>query len=213
MSRFFERVRGVVRAQSNETTQGDSSNTDQCDECGDEAPSNGKGTSSRRQFLAWFGAGLTGVAAMAAGVPVVGALFSPVERREQVWHRVGDLDDFPVNETVKVEFEDPDPLPWAGPSARNAAWVRRLDEEAFTAFSIYCTHTGCPVNFTPGARLFICPCHGGVFDYEGAVVAGPPEEPLIRLDVRVRDEQVELLAAPVPVTGRRESRTRRRSAG
>lgn len=156
---------------------------------------------SRREFLARFGVGLAGIAAALAGIPLVGAFFSTPSRRERVWHAIGPLDDFPVGETVRVEFTDPDAVPWAGPAATNAAWIRRLSDSDFTAFSIYCTHTGCPVDWIGGANLFICPCHGGVFDWEGEVIAGPPEDPLVRLDVRVREQQVELLAAPIPVTG------------
>ncbi len=142
---------------------------------------------------------------MVAGIPIIGALFSKPARSEQVWQLVGSIDDFEIDETVKVEFIDDDPAPWAGPAARNAAYLRRIDDEEFTAFSIYCTHVGCPVAWREGASLFICPCHGGVFDREGEVVAGPPETPLVRLDTRLRDGQVEILAAPVPVTGRRRS--------
>jgi menaquinol-cytochrome c reductase iron-sulfur subunit len=155
---------------------------------------------TRREFLARMGVGLAGLAAVLAGVPIVGAFFSTPERREQFWHPVGEVDDFLIDETVRVVFTDPDALPWAGPAARSAAWLRRIDEEDFTAFSVYCTHTGCPVSWRAGANLFLCPCHGGVFDREGEVIGGPPERPLMRLDVRIRDQQVEVLAAPTPVT-------------
>jgi menaquinol-cytochrome c reductase iron-sulfur subunit len=171
----------------------------QCNDAEDPAERPGR---TRREFFAWVGAGLIGLAGAAASVPLVGAFFSTPPRRERAWHAVGTIDDFPVDETVKVEFSDPDAVPWAGPAAQNAAWLRRTGEESFTCFSIYCTHTGCPVSWRSGANLFICPCHGGVFDREGDVVAGPPETPLVRLDVRLRDDQVEILATPVPVTGR-----------
>ncbi len=173
--------------------------------CAGQQGSNSQPVTSRRNFLAMVGVGTAGLAATLAGIPIIGALFSTPARSERVWHVVGSIDDFEVEDTVKVEFIDDDPVPWAGPAARNAAYLRRLGEEEFTAFSIYCTHVGCPVAWRAGASLFICPCHGGVFDREGDVVAGPPETPLLRLDTRVRDGQVEVLAAPVPVTGRRNA--------
>jgi menaquinol-cytochrome c reductase iron-sulfur subunit len=171
---------------------------------------------SRREFLAKASVAFTGLVAAAAGLPALGMLFTPVARREQIWHPVGAVDEFEIGETVRVVYRDPDALPWAGPTADNAAWLRRLDEDVFVAFSIYCTHTGCPVAWTAGANLFLCPCHGGVFDREGEVLAGPPEEPLVRLDVRVQEGQVELFALPVPVTGERprpEGRARRMRQG
>ena len=170
-----------------------------CNGCGNGGVS--PRTATRREFLAYFGAGLTGIAALLAGIPIIGSLIGQPQRREQVWHRVGSVEDFEIESTVKVEFIDPDPLPWAGPAARNACWLRRLGEDEFTAFSIYCTHVGCPVAWGEGASMFFCPCHGGVFDREGAVVAGPPQTPLVRLDVRIEDGHVEVLAAPVPVRG------------
>jgi menaquinol-cytochrome c reductase iron-sulfur subunit len=158
---------------------------------------------SRRDFLGWVGVGLMGAAATLAGIPIIGSFFSTPARTERAWHPVGEVDDFEVDETVRVEFTDPETVPWAGPSNRNAAYLRRTGDEAFTAFSIYCTHVGCPVSWRAGAMMFICPCHGGVFDREGNVIAGPPETPLVRHDVRIREGQVEILALAVPVTGHR----------
>jgi menaquinol-cytochrome c reductase iron-sulfur subunit len=173
--------------------------------CAGASESDNQPVTSRRNFLAMVGVGTAGLAAALAGIPIIGALFSTPARSEQVWHAVGSVDDFDVDDTVKVEFVDDDPVPWAGPAARNAAYLRRLGDEEFTAFSVYCTHVGCPVSWRAGASLFICPCHGGVFDREGDVVAGPPETPLVRLNTRIREGRVEILAAPVPVTGRRRS--------
>jgi menaquinol-cytochrome c reductase iron-sulfur subunit len=162
-------------------------------------------TSSRREFLGWIGVATAGIAAFLAGIPIVGAIFTPPTRSERIWHPVGEVDNFNLDETVRVEFTDPDAVPWAGPAAQNAAWLRRIGDEDFVCFSVYCTHVGCPVSWREGANLFICPCHGGVFDREGDVVAGPPETPLVRLDVRLREGQVEILATPMPVTGRRRT--------
>jgi Rieske Fe-S protein len=53
-----------------------------------------------------------------------------------------------------------------------------------------CTHLGCPVHWEPHVNRFICPCHGGVFDFYGNVAGGPPKRRLLRLRVLVRDGQV-----------------------
>lgn len=173
--------------------------------CGCASNTSPSPTKTRREFLGWIGIGTAGLAGVIAGIPIIGSIFSTPARSEQIWHKVGSIDDFPMDETVRVEFTDPDPVPWAGPASRNAAWLRRIGDDEFVVFSIYCTHVGCPVSWRSGANLFICPCHGGVFDREGDVVAGPPESPLARLDVRTVEGQVEVLAAPVPVTGHRRT--------
>lgn len=60
-------------------------------------------------------------------------------------------------------------------------------EGGFVAFSQKCTHLGCTV-YPEGDELE-CPCHEGFFDIRtGAVLRGPPERPLERIAVEVRDD-------------------------
>ena len=47
-------------------------------------------------------------------------------------------------------------------------------------------HLGCPVRFVEAAERFICPCHGGVYDFDGKVDGGPPVRPLDRFYTAVR---------------------------
>ena len=58
--------------------------------------------------------------------------------------------------------------------------------------STRCAHLGCPVRFVEAAGNFICPCHGGVYDFEGKVIGGPPVRPLDRFQTRVVGDQVEI---------------------
>src|ERR1700760_4699974 len=99
-----------------------------------------KNLESRRNFLIrvslWAGA----VPAVAVAVPFFSALFGPLlERKNQQWRRVGALNDFPVGSTRLVSFVNADPLPWAGVTAKSAAWVRRKNDTEFEAFSAHCT--------------------------------------------------------------------------
>jgi len=55
----------------------------------------------------------------------------------------------------------------------------------FIALSNRCTHLGCPVRFVPAAERFICPCHGGVYDFRGIPTGGPPVRPFDRFYNRV----------------------------
>jgi cytochrome b6-f complex iron-sulfur subunit len=57
------------------------------------------------------------------------------------------------------------------------------------AFSAICTHQGCTV-MAAGKRLE-CPCHGSIFDaFTGAVVQGPAQRPLGKVDVSVSGQDV-----------------------
>jgi menaquinol-cytochrome c reductase iron-sulfur subunit len=155
----------------------------------------------RRQFLARLSIGLGALAAVAASVPIIGFILSPFVRQPpETWRSVGAVDNFKVGETVQVSFLDASPLPWAGVTAKSAAWLHRKSEQEFTAFSVNCTHLGCPVRWLPDAELFMCPCHGGVYYQNGAVAAGPPPLPLPQYPVRVRNGQVEIRTSPIPIT-------------
>ena len=48
------------------------------------------------------------------------------------------------------------------------------------------------MRFVAAAGNFICPCHGGVYDFQGKVIGGPPVRPLDRFQTRVRDGQVQI---------------------
>jgi menaquinol-cytochrome c reductase iron-sulfur subunit len=156
---------------------------------------------SRRKFLARLSLTVGGIGAVIVSVPVVGFILAPFfERRKEVWRSVGKMDSFKIGETTAVQYEDASPLPWAGVTARSAAWLRRESAETFIAFSINCTHLGCPVRWLPKANLFMCPCHGGVYYADGTVAAGPPPKPLPRYPVRVQNGDVQIQTAPIPIT-------------
>lgn len=53
-----------------------------------------------------------------------------------------------------------------------------------------CTHLGCTVRWNGDAGEFQCPCHGGRFAPDGAVIAGPPPAPLRSLRAQVRDGEI-----------------------
>ena len=156
---------------------------------------------TRRRFFAKLSVTLGGLCAAILGVPLVGFVVAPLFLKvRETWISVGKIDDFELGKTVNVPFPDPSPLPWAGITAKGAAWLRRDGKEQFTAFSVNCTHMGCPVRWLPDAELFMCPCHGGVYYQDGTVAAGPPPHPLVRYEVRVSDGQVEIKAAAIPIT-------------
>lgn len=155
----------------------------------------------RRRFLGRLALAVSGFAALAATVPLVAYFVRPARSSATAWRDLGPVGDFAPGLTRKVVYPTPDPDPWEGTAVRNGAWVRRELDGSFIAFSIYCTHTGCPVHWVEEGGLFLCPCHGGVFDRDGDVSAGPPPRPLDRPGVRVRNGRVEIEVADVPTPG------------
>jgi cytochrome b6-f complex iron-sulfur subunit len=57
--------------------------------------------------------------------------------------------------------------------------IARTNGGTFLAFSQYCTHAGCTVNFD-GVNAFDCYCHGSVFDSNGNPVQGPAPSALTK---------------------------------
>ncbi|HEY5036669.1 MAG TPA: Rieske (2Fe-2S) protein [Chthoniobacterales bacterium] len=156
---------------------------------------------TRRRFFEKVSFALGGVCAAILGVPVIGFVIAPLFRKApDEWLPLGKIDAFDIGKTVNVTITDPSSLPWAGVTSKSAVWLRRVSEDQFIAFSVHCTHMGCPVRWEAGSELFMCPCHGGVFYSDGSVASGPPPKPLVRLQVRANNGQVYLKSGPIPIT-------------
>ena len=153
-------------------------------------------TVTRRRFmnLAANGAGV--VAAAAFTLPALGFALGPVFSREPFsWQPVGPPSDF-VDTTYVVRVITI--VQGVGEAGNSIAYVRKrnpaIDTEHedqynhFIALSDRCMHLGCPVRYVPAAERFICPCHGGVYDFRGMVAGGPPVRPLDRFYTRLNTE-------------------------
>lgn len=60
----------------------------------------------------------------------------------------------------------------------------------FVAMSAVCTHLGCIVKWVDADQELLCPCHGGRFSTDGAVLGGPPPAPLELYPVSLQDDQI-----------------------
>ncbi len=120
------------------------------------------------------------------------ALRPPREARTDRWVRAGTLADLtprvPVPRVLSIPRQDG----WYRERARETVFLVWDGKSDVHALSATCTHLGCQIRWDPAGASFRCPCHGGVFDAEGKVVAGPPPRALDRVEVRVdpRDGQV-----------------------
>ncbi len=155
---------------------------------------------ARRRLLTRLSLGLSALAAAVVSVPILSYLLSPlIKPAPQVWRDLGPVDRYTVGDTVEVSVEEPSSMPWAGQTARTAAWVRRTSDIGFTVFAVNCTHLGCPVNWLASADLFLCPCHGGVFYSDGRVAGGPPPRALFQYEARVLNGHLQIKTRPLPV--------------
>jgi len=154
---------------------------------------------SRRGFLFTLGLALNAVAAALVGIPVIGYLLGPVRRRaEQAWISLGPLQSFPEGQTRLATYANPFRVAWDGATANVPCWVRRIDGERFQIFAINCAHLGCPVRWFSQSRLFMCPCHGGVYYEDGSRASGPPPRGLFEYAYQVRDGQLWVRGGQIP---------------
>ena len=62
--------------------------------------------------------------------------------------------------------------------------------QGVVARSLLCSHFGCTVAWNEERQAYLCPCHEGVYDASGAVVAGPPPKSLASVPVVVAGNDV-----------------------
>jgi menaquinol-cytochrome c reductase iron-sulfur subunit len=123
------------------------------------------------------------------------------ERAPVIWNPIGPPDDFPDNDYLPRVVTLTQGIGEVGKTtvymrARNDKIDKPPDppgyDEKAIAVSTRCMHLGCPVRYIEAARRFVCPCHGGVYDFSGKVEGGPPVRPLDRFYTRVRAGIVEV---------------------
>jgi menaquinol-cytochrome c reductase iron-sulfur subunit len=151
---------------------------------------------TRRRVFTVASQGIGGLAAVGIILPAVGFAVAPIfHRGKERWEAVGPVGDFVEDTYRQVVFTETEGI---GDAGKTTAYVRRSSEDLgekpgeFIAVSNRCAHLGCPVRFVEAAGNFICPCHGGVYDFQGKRIGGPPVRPLDQFQARVRKGQVEV---------------------
>jgi Rieske Fe-S protein len=157
------------------------------------------GGETRRGALFKLGVGLMAVGGAVATVPIFGALVAPGFRRYgNSWLDIGGVADYPEGETRLAKFSIPGASPNDGETATAAAWVRSMDGGKFQVFAVNCAHLGCPVKWFQQSRLFMCPCHGGVYYEDGSRASGPPPRGLFEYEWKVENGRLLIDAGRLP---------------
>jgi menaquinol-cytochrome c reductase iron-sulfur subunit len=143
-----------------------------------------------------------GIATMAFTLPAVGFSLGPVfeDTTPERWQDVGPSGDFNDESYVPRVINL---VPEVGDPGKTTIYVRRFnperdkevegqDNQPYVAISTRCAHAGCPVRYIQASQKFVCPCHGGVYGFEGTVEGGPPVRPLDRFYTRVQGGRVQI---------------------
>jgi Rieske Fe-S protein len=155
-------------------------------------------TVTRRRFMTGTALATGGIAAAAFTLPALGFAIAPVfQQMPDTWQEIG-----PVSHFSDTDYQ-PEVIttqPGIGEAGLSLAYVRLHNRDVdgpvkdrydhVIAISSRCVHVGCPVRYVAAARSFVCPCHGGVYDFRGIRTGGPPPRPLDRFYTLIRDRRV-----------------------
>lgn len=156
----------------------------------------------RREVLRMGGiAGLAATAGFssptrAQGVPVASARGYPIVE-------IAPLTKIEVGSEIAFQYPDAD----------SPAILIRLDRaaeggvgpgESIVAFSMLCTHKGCPVSFKKSHNMLLCPCHWSSFDPAkgGRMIIGQASEQLPQITLQVNDSVVHAIGVAGLIYGR-----------
>lgn len=142
----------------------------------------------RRAFLAKVAAGgsalvgacLAGVAGVASVPKAVGA----VKR----WRKAASMFDI-GKQPLMVVLADRHQDGWYQTQQQTIVYLDKEETgDGYRALSASCTHLGCGISWDQKKQQYLCPCHGGVFDRTGRVLAGPPPRAMDRFEARLNKE-------------------------
>jgi len=120
----------------------------------------------RRSFFSWGTAGLVALcSAISVSLGAVVRFLTPsVFYEPPQSFKIGNPADFPFGPPTFM--------------AEEKIFVFRNREKGFAVANAVCTHLGCTVGYFQSDQRFHCPCHGSVFNADGAVQYGPAPRPL-----------------------------------
>ena len=152
------------------------------------APTKDSVNASRRSFLkSTAGMVSVGAALTLTGILGTAAVAPTLAKQARQWVDAGTLDSFPVGAIQPVMLTYERKQGFHAAMVQQPVLVRRDSEQDFICFSSSCPHLGCSVAWDPLSVRFKCACHGGAFDRDGNVIAGPPPHALERLAWKVEN--------------------------
>ncbi len=161
------------------------------------------GIVNRRDFLVAGGAGIACLAAVGSEPRTVQAAESPAQAPAYPATLVAPLADIAPGAEISFSYPDDD----------SPAVLLRLAEPAqagvgpnqeIVAFSLLCTHKGCPVTYSAERKMLICPCHWSSFDpvKGGQMIIGQASQDLPQIRLQIVDGMVKAVGVDGLIYGR-----------
>lgn len=157
--------------------------------------SEGQEQMRRRTFLSRITLAIGGLIGAGFGIPALAYIAGPALQETETgeWIHLGPVAKVDVGTPTLFKTRVTRRTGWITNEVELSAYVLTPDGRDFVAMSNVCTHLGCRVRWIGERGQFFCPCHAGVFDPQGNVVAGPPPRPLDRYPVKVEDGHLYIL--------------------
>src|SRR5690349_2016889 len=144
----------------------------------------------RRTLVRFVNAGMGLITAALAGLAGVAAAPRRVASARR-WRKAASIFDLPPNAPFAAVLAERKSDGWLETSKQSVVYIDKQGD-TYRALSATCSHLGCRVAWDETRTQYLCPCHGGVYDREGRVVAGPPPAGLTPLNVRVNPQSSEI---------------------
>ncbi len=160
-------------------------------------------TVTRRALMTGGAQAVGGIAVAAFALPALGFALGPMleDSSPDMWQDVGGENEFNPKFYVPKVMNI---IPSIGETGKTTVYIRKFDSGAdtrspsdkgkkplpYVAISTRCAHLGCPARYIQASQRFVCPCHGGIYDFQGKVAGGPPVRPLDRFYTRVERGRV-----------------------
>jgi succinate dehydrogenase / fumarate reductase iron-sulfur subunit len=144
-----------------------------------------RATFLRHAGVALLGAGAVATIGSVAAVTTIGSKQATKER----WVPVAKLTDLPAGQvsTVLLKYDVESGI--YSQNVSTPVLVSRLGSE-MVCYKSACPHLGCTVRWEGRSDQFRCACHGGAFDRDGKVLAGPPPHALDRYQTKIVGDQL-----------------------
>ena len=162
---------------------------DKCN-CSQEFENDQEPKPSRRSFLGFMVTALNLAVVSALAIPAIRFVVSPLGRKsKEAWIDILSESELKVGETKEVGFVMKVYDGYQTVDRKYTVYLHK-SEHGLKCFDPACTHLGCKIKFQDDQRRYFCPCHGGIFSENGAVVSGPPPTGLIEHPVKVANGRI-----------------------
>lgn len=143
---------------------------------------------NRRRFMeagVWASAAVAGVTLTGIGGRFVTGKALEVEPGQ--WIKLEAVETLTPDQVLRLSYLVTRRDAWRRGEKKGLLYVTVDESGAYLVLDATCTHLGCTVRWDETNRHFRCPCHDASFAQDGAVVSGPPPQPLRQLATKIEE--------------------------